>query len=166
MCRLIALLITLAVAACAPAMTSEQREAAFRDDTARLVRLSLTERLWPRFAENYRRQVTVFLPAPVPESVSRTVGEEIDALLSQKMSDLEARLSTMFTRRFTPSEIRQLLAFYQSDVGRKSLALSEEMTGESREAILEWSRDFENVLLERLGTRFAEEGIEFLPGQE
>ena len=163
MYRVIPLLLVLALAACTPALTPQEREAAYRNDLRRLVRISLTERLRPQIEASYRQQVAALLPADPPssEATNRMVDEEIGAVLDLKLADLEERLATIFAVHFTPGEIRQLLAFHESEVGRKSLAASAAMARESRDAIQEWSQEFEQALFERLTDRFATEGIEF-----
>jgi hypothetical protein len=164
MCRVIPLLLALALAsACTLAPTPEALEAANRNELQRLVQISLTERLRPQIAGSYRQQVTALLPAEPPPSAAATrlVDEEIEAVLDQKLADLDDRLGAIFASRFTPDEIRQLLAFHESEVGRKSLAASAAMAGESSVAIQEWSQGFEQALFERLTARFGAEGIEF-----
>jgi hypothetical protein len=163
MYRVIPLLLILALVACTPSLTPQEREAAYRNDLRRLVRISLTERLRSQLEASYRQQVSAALPADPPpsEATNRMVEEEIGAVLDQKLADLEERLATIFAVHFTPDEIRQLLAFHESKVGRKSLAASAAMARESRDAIQEWSQEFEQALFERLTDRFATEGVEF-----
>lgn len=163
MYRWVTLLLIIALAGCTPALTPQEQEAAYRSDLQRLVQVSLTERLRPKLVETYSQQVTALLPADSlpPETAARIVGEEVDAVLDGKMADLEARMMAMYADHFTPDEIRQLLAFHESEAGRKSMAVSAEMAGQSRDAVQEWSQDFEQALMERLNARFAAEGIEF-----
>jgi hypothetical protein len=163
MYRFIPLLLILALAACTHALTPQEQEAAYRNNLRRFVQLSLIERLRPQIEGTYRQQVAALLPADPPpsEATNRIVDEEIDAVLDQKLADLEERLAAIFASHFTPDEIRQLLAFHESEVGRKSQAASAAMAGESREAIREWSQEFEQALIERLTERFAAAGIEF-----
>jgi hypothetical protein len=155
--------LVLVLAACAPAPTSAEREAAYRTDLHRLVRITLTDRLRPKLAASYRDQLTTVLAAEAaaPENAVRIVDEEVNATLDLKMADLEKPLAEMFSSHFTPEEVSQLLAFQESAVGRKSMAASDEMAAESREAVQEWTTEFEAALFERLKTRFAEAGIEF-----
>jgi hypothetical protein len=107
--------------------------------------------------------VTALLPADPPpsEATNRIIDEVVGAVIDQKLADLEERLAAIFAEHFTPDEIRQLLAFHESEVGRKSLAASAAMAGESRAAIQQWSQEFEQALFERLTDRFTAEGIEF-----
>ena len=163
MYRVIPLLLILALAACTPSLTPQEQETANQNDLQRLVRISLTERLRPQIEASYRQQVTALLPADPPpsEATNRIIDEEVGSVIDQKLADLEERLAVIFAEHFTPDEIRQLLAFHESEVGRKSLAASAAMAGESRDAIQEWSREFEQALFERLTDRFATEGIEF-----
>lgn len=163
MYRAIPLIVILALAACTLAPTPQEREEAYRSDLQRLVRISLTERLRPQIEGSYRMQVSALLSEDPPPSAAtnRIVDEEIDAALDEKLAELEERLAAIFAARFTPDEIRQLVAFHESEVGRKSQAESAAMAEESREALQEWSQDFEQALVERLTARFAAEGIEF-----
>jgi hypothetical protein len=163
MSRLIPLLLILALAACTPSLPPQERETANRSDLQRLVQISLTERLRPQLEASYRQQVTALLPADPPpsEATNRIIDEVVGAVIDQKLADLEERLAAIFAEHFTPDEIRQLLAFHESEVGRKSLAASAAMAGESRAAIQQWSQEFEQALFERLTDRFTAEGIEF-----
>jgi hypothetical protein len=161
MYRFIPLLLILSLAACAPAPAPQEMEAANQRDLQRLVQISLTERLRPQLEASYRQQAMALLPADPPpsEAAIRVVGEEVDAVLDRKLVDLDDRLAAVFAAYFTPDEIRQLLAFHESEVGRKSAAVSAAMAGESREAIQEWSQEFEQALFERLTERLKKEGI-------
>lgn len=163
MYRFIPLLLILSLAACAPAPTPQELEAANRRDLQRLVQISLTERLRPQLEASYRQQATTLLPADPPpsETAILIVSEEIDAVLDLKLADLDDRLAAVFAAYFSPDEIRQLLAFHESEVGRKSMAVSTAMAGESRGAIQEWSQEFEQALFKRLTDRLAAEGIAF-----
>jgi hypothetical protein len=163
MFRFIPLLLIVALVGCTPAPTPQELETAYRNDLQRLVQVSLTERLRPQLEETYKQRVTALLPADPPpsETATRIVAEEVDAGLDRKMADLETRLTAIFTRHFTPEEVRQLLAFHTSEVGRKSMAAAAEMSRESQEAVQEWTRNFEQDLFEGLMKRFAAEGIEF-----
>jgi len=161
MFRLVPLLLILTLVACTPALTPQEREAANEKNLLRLVQISLTERLRPQLEASYRQQVASIMPAdsPPPEATEKIVNEEINAALDAKMADLDMRLAAIFASRFTPEDIRQLLAFHESEVGRKSMANSAEMAVESREAIQEWSQDFEQDLFERLSGRLSKEGM-------
>jgi len=160
--RLYPLLLLLVLSACTPTLTPQQQAVASEQQLLRLVRISLTERLQPQIEASYRQQVMALLPADPPpsETTIRMVDEEIDGAMKQKISELEERLAAIFSARFTPDEIRQLVAFHESEVGRKSHAESAAIAGESRDALQQWSQGFEQVLFERLTDRFSKEGLE------
>lgn len=161
--HLIPLLLILSLAACAPALSPQEQAAADERDVLRLVQISLTDRLRPQLEASYRQQVVSVLPAePLPsETAGRIVEEEISAALDAKMGALDKRLTSIFAARFSSEEIRQLLAFHESEVGRKSQKLSAALAAESGVAIQQWSQEFEQDLFERLTGRFSQEGVPF-----
>jgi hypothetical protein len=76
------------------------------------------------------------------------------------VAELELRLSTLYAKHFTPEELTQLAAFYQTPVGQKLLKHSEPMMRDMEQAlsavqasVFARTRALAQELLERLKKR-------------
>lgn len=75
-----------------------------------------------------------------------------DRLLTEARAhraDLEAAVIPIYARHFSDSELRQLIAFYQTPIGQKFVAEQPALLKESMQAGQEWGR--------QLGTRVAQQ---------
>ena len=85
-----------------------------------------------------------------------------DRLLAEakaRRGELEDLMVIIYERHFTTDELRQLLAFYQTPIGRKLLASQPSISQESMRAGEEWGGRVGNVVAEQL----AKEGLRSTP---
>jgi hypothetical protein len=73
--------------------------------------------------------------------------------------DLADRLALVYERHFTTEEIRQLLQFYETPIGRKLLATLPAITLESMQAGQEWGQR----IGAKIGAQLAAEGVFITP---
>ena len=70
------------------------------------------------------------------------------------------QVSLVYHNHFTHDEVRGLVAFYQTPLGRKLATEMPSMTQESMQAGLKWGQGLAPKLQERLRARFRERGVE------
>lgn len=172
--HLLCLALSLSLLACAgtaqkPVTTEAQdpapAEAAVSDpaaEAAQLIELSMTNRLTRSVAGNYRTMLEEMMAAETdaPEQVMAIVDDELQKLLARQEDQLVEDLVPVYLDYFTADEIHQLLAFYESDVARKSQELAPEIAEKTRPVLRSWSEGLGDQLLERVTGRLKEAGIE------
>lgn len=112
------------------------------------------------------RQMTETLRRTRPDlapELFTVLADEVNAIFAEEMSptgsfaDVVARV---YHNHFTHDEVRGLVAFYQTPLGRKLAAEMPAMTQESMQAGLKWGQGLAPKLQERLRARFRERGVE------
>ncbi|MBD3239679.1 MAG: DUF2059 domain-containing protein [Chitinivibrionales bacterium] len=111
-----------------------------------------------RMAELYRSTGT-----EVPDSVVRIVKEEVRTLVDEAAGEEGGLMDTLYAiyhEHFSHDDIKRLIAFYQTDVGRKAVRVMPVLTREAAKAGSEWGAHMAPVVADRLRERLDERGIE------
>lgn len=85
----------------------------------------IVSRTWPAMEPEIRRQL--------PDATAETLkGFRTDyvRIVTERTSELMAATPAIYARHYTAEELRQLVAFYRSPVGRKSLAVMPAIIGD------------------------------------
>lgn len=130
--RAAALAVCLCCAAVVPAQ-AEELSPARRQEVLRLVEAMGGKELIMQFVHQNMNTVKKFRPDITPEKAP-LVEREISAMVSEKIAapgGLAEQLLPVFAKRFTPQELRELTAFYESPTGRKVVSV---MPGAMKEA--------------------------------
>lgn len=130
--RAAALALCLCCAAVVPARAQELTPAR-RQEVLRLVEAMGGKELIMQFVHQNMNTVKKFRPDITPEKTP-LVEREISAMVSEKIAapgGLAEQLLPVFAKRFTPQELRELTAFYESPTGRKVVSV---MPGAMKEA--------------------------------
>ena len=85
----------------------------------------------------------------MPDRVWQELAEEF------KVDDLVDRLIPVYEKYYTRDDIRGIIAFYQSPLGRKLIAVQSQMAPD----ILEVSQEYARDLAQRLSARLKKEGV-------
>lgn len=86
------------------------------------------------------------------DEVNRTVAENIPAFVEL--------IVPVYHRHFSHAEIRELLAFYGTDLGRKTVAVMPFVMQDSMVVGQQWGRALAPVIQQRVRQRFRQEGID------
>ena len=92
-------------------------------------------------------------PEIPPEAMS-IIRAEVDKQLETDREQLLAQVAAIFDRSFTTAEIEELSQFYQTELGKKSLALMPKIMLENMEIGKRWGREVGPALKSRLEARF------------
>jgi len=95
-----------------------------------------------------------------PVEVYEIINDEVKGLLADKMPDLIAELVPIYHRHFTHAEIQQLIAFYRTDLGQKTLRELPRVIAESGQLGVQWGEMLGIALLERVDKRLSAEGVD------
>jgi hypothetical protein len=94
----------------------------------------------------------------IPERFYAVLGRELIALFEERMEapgGLVERLTSVYATHFTHPEVKQLLAFYQTPVGRKSMEILPLLVNESTA----WGQALAPEIQKRLRAALKKEGI-------
>ncbi|WP_137131279.1 DUF2059 domain-containing protein [Rhizobium sp. FY34] len=91
----------------------------------------------PNLAERLKNEYTLASPN-YQEQITKTVDEQALALAPRR-ADLENEVAAIFARSFTAEELKQIAAFYGSDVGKKYLTALPLVQRESVRAAEIWA---------------------------
>jgi hypothetical protein len=98
------------------------------------------------------------LPQRGVEITLEVMDEELSAALSGPDSMME-ELVAIYAKHYTHEEIKELIAFYESPLGRKVLSTMPVLLAESAEIAQRWSQSIMPRFQEKLRLRLVEEGL-------
>ena len=126
-----------------PPTPQQTEEAAKERDIRRLLQLNgtigLAEQVRDRFVHDAKE-----VYATVPQTAIVDFGNRI------KPDDFYALMVPIYARHFSHEEILQLIAFYESPVGRKLIASLPAMNLEAQDATSQWTRELTEKLVKEL----------------
>ena len=137
-----------------------------RDDIKKLMEVTgatqiagqMAESILQAFMQNLKQ-----LRPDVPNQAVTVMNDELVALFKEKMEapgglvDLQIPI---YNKYFTHSEIKGLLAFYQTDLGRKIVEVLPKVTSESMVTGQEWGKGLGPEIVQRLQSALKKQGIE------
>ncbi len=166
---LFALLLTfslLIAASPANAGSADELTPEKREDILLLLRQSGAESTGMILGVTMARQVVASVKTArpdVPPRVLAVLERELVRMLAEKMggaNGMVARMVPVYAELYTHEEIRQLLAFYQSPVGRKTVGLLPRLMARSQRIGQDMAKELQPELRERLTAALRREGIE------
>jgi uncharacterized protein len=127
----------------APPSPQQLEESSKERDVRRLLQLNgtlgLAEQVRTQFVHDARQ-----IYATVPQTAIMDFGNRI------KADDFYALMVPIYARHFSHEEINQLIAFYESPVGRKLIASLPAMNVEAQDATAQWTRELTQQLVQEL----------------
>jgi hypothetical protein len=99
----------------------------------------------------------------LPAKTYRILSEEINKVVDEHMTTRGGFLDMVvpiYAKHFTHKEIKALLKFYQTDLGRKTIKVWPLILQESMLLAQDWWKSLSPVIRKRVNNRFKNEGIE------
>ncbi len=168
MSRTIGFIAGLLLLAASPAVAEDLTVEKERD-IQKMLELTGALQVGSQFAEAVNRQMSEALKnlrPDVPERVFVILNEEIDSLMQQEMAPqggLARQMLAIYDRHFSHEEIKGLLNFYQTELGRKTIEVLPQISQESLIAGQQWAQRVGSELSRRLHQRLQKEGIQLEP---
>ena len=128
-----------------------------------LMELTGAQNLGQQFGKIMTQQIYQVLRSAKPETPERAfliIEEETNAMMDQESPALLASLVPIYDRHFSEAELKNLVAFYQTDLGKKTIAVMPMVMQESVAAGQSWGQAMSPKLMARLVERFKKEKIE------
>lgn len=127
-----------------------------RQDIRRLVELTGMGGVTAQCSDAMSRElVFVFKGAKqeVPDDLFLIIRKEVDAFYAEHANSPDGvleRILPLYEKHFSHAEIRDLLKFYQTDLGRKTAAVLPALSRESVDAGIAWGQEMTPRLLNRV----------------
>lgn len=152
----------------AAALAEEQAapSAEARPDIERLMQLTgaydteLIEQMSGMIAQQTARTIG----GDSPEAIARCIeiGTEIAFEAINEMfsdGDFQGEMNAIYAKYFSVEDIRQMIAFHETDVGKKSVEVMPKLMGESMQVTMQWMAKINPVIKERATKQLREEGL-------
>lgn len=163
-------IVTLAAALCClwqtPAAIAEDLSAAKKQDIMRLLDLTGAFRIGQIFSSTIVRQMSDVLRQArpdIPAAVMDVIPQAVDEVIAAEMTasgGFADLVVDVYHRHFTHDDVRGLIVFYETPLGRKLSGELPAMTQESMQAGVKWGTGIAPKIQERVKQRFREKGVE------
>jgi len=150
---------------CATAALADELTQAKIADTKKMLEASGGVMVGKQLASNMTQQIISILRKTRPDINARAlavVERELNSFLAEKIDapgGMVDRLVPLYANTFSHDEIKQILAFYQSPVGRKTLREFPQLYREGRKLGEAYAKEFGPELRLRLNEALLKEGV-------
>ena len=96
----------------------------------------------------------------IPPKALEFLPEEVGAVFDAHIPAFVAQIIPVYHRYFSAEEIKGMIAFYATDLGRKAISAMPGLMGESMAIGQKWGEGLSPELAERVRARLKKEGIE------
>jgi hypothetical protein len=86
--------------------------------------------------------------------------EEIGAVFEARAGSFKEIVIPIYHKYFTGEEIKEMIRFYSSDLGRKTIRIMPALINESLTAGQQWGQSLAPLITERVKARLKREGVE------
>jgi hypothetical protein len=145
-----------------PAVAQEPLTDAKRADILRLLQVTGSGQMALQLADPMVNSITATLKQArpdLPPRVSDIVKEEVLKLMQQRLGSLLNAIIPVYHDNFTHEEIKGLLAFYASPLGKKLIQTGPAVLQQAMKAGQQWGASLGPVIEDRLRARLASEGF-------
>jgi uncharacterized protein len=164
--RFLAIVAALTCMAQMPAVHADELTQAKRQDVLRLLELTGAFRVGQIFGSTIVRQMNDVLRTArpdIPADVMDILPKAVDEVIASEMTaagGFADLVVDVYQRHFTHEDVRGLIAFYETPLGRKLSAELPAMTQESMQAGMKWGASIAPKIQERVKQRFRERGVD------
>ena len=156
----------LAFAFCSAAFAADELTPEKRAEIERLIKLTGGRITASQVADATMQRLAATLKkskADIPDRVLAALNRELVVFFRPHVEapgGLADRLTALYHRNFTHAEITQLIAFYQTPFGRKTIDTLPKLTGEAISTANTWARALRPAIRERVEAVLKQEGME------
>jgi len=162
--RLILAILLLICIAAQPVIAAEPPADQKQRDIAHLIEMTGAQKLGLQFAQAINLQFSQALRyknPDIPDKAFTILEEELVTVFSNNIGSFIDMIVPVYDKYFTHEEIKGMIAFYETDLGKKAIEVIPQVMDESMLAGQQWGRELAPTLLANLKSRFKQEGIEF-----
>jgi hypothetical protein len=157
------ILLLLAVTGASSLTRAEDLTTAKRADIQRLLEttgaLSLGRQMSAYVVRHYTETLRQMRP-DIPAAALDTIPPVVDEVIGANLPAFAEKMIPLYHRYFTHAEIGALLAFYQTEAGRKSIQVMPQLLQESMQMGQKWGEALGPEIQRRVKERLKKEGVE------
>jgi len=131
--------------------TARADDAGKQAEIRRLIEVTGAHRALEKLASDMVRGLTPTIRAAFPDTRADVFGlllKEVERQYVRRTPDFVAALIPVYDRNFSQSEVREMLAFWNSDLGKKLRGLQMQLFRESAQAAQLWAQQAAPGLIE------------------
>jgi hypothetical protein len=114
--------------------------------------------LLPFLAQRVQNRLVSLRP-DLHELIAKTV-EDQALRLAARRADLDNAVALLWAREFTEDELKQIAAFYESDVGKKVITVGSKLGQQTVQAASNWSNRVGEELLDKTREELKKQGYD------
>lgn len=139
---------------------------ALRADIEKLMQITGPPDVTRQLSNFFIRQMSQAIKASRPDLPARTyqiLGEEINRVIEEQMTAKGGFLDMVvpiYAKHFNHKDIKGLLEFYQTDLGKKTIKIWPLIIQESMILAQDWSKSLKPLIQKNVNSRFKKEGID------
>jgi hypothetical protein len=144
--------------ACAEEISKE-----FRSDIVRLLKITGAEGLGLQMGAAVTNQVIDSLMKEnpkIPSKAVESIKDEISKVFAEEMPKLMVEIVPIYARHFTQNEVKGLIAFYSTPLGKKTIKTMPALMNACMQVGQAWGKAIEPGLGPRLESRLKREGFD------
>ena len=144
-------------------LAAEQLSAEKKADIEHLLEMTGAASMGKQMAVLTVAQLTQMLRRTHPEIPQKALDvlpAEIGAVFDEHMDSFKATVIPIYDKYFTGEEIKEMIRFYSTDLGKKTIKVMPSLLGESMQAGRKWGESLGPEIARRVRARLKQEGIE------
>jgi hypothetical protein len=96
----------------------------------------------------------------IPQEVIDGLPEDVAAVIDENIGHLKELYTIIYHKYFTAEEVKEMIQFYSTDLGKKTLRIMPALIQESAVAGQKWGQALAPQIEARIRTRLRREGVE------
>lgn len=156
--RLVTLALLLLIAGPASA---DELTASKRADIERLLQMTGALDIGKQMSAAVVNQMTKVVRQArpdIPSQVMAVMSDEINAVVSENVGDFKEAVIPIYHNNFTAEEVKGMIDFYSTDLGKKTIRVMPSLLNESMQAGQQWGQSLGPIIDQRIRARLKKEG--------
>jgi hypothetical protein len=153
---------TAAAPPAAPQAAAQPVSPEFEKDILRLLDVTGAQKLGEQLTNNFMQQFGQAIRTSNPNISPRTLevaNEVARSFFTERYPELLPKMVQAYARVLTPDDVKQLLAFYETPLGRRLIQVTPALSQAGAQAGQEWGQAMLPDLQQALQKRFKAEGL-------
>jgi hypothetical protein len=145
-----------------PAAAAQPVNPEFEKDILKLLEVTGAQRLGEQLTNNFMQQFGQAIRASnpnIPPRALEVANEVARSFFTERYSELVPRMVQAYAKVLTPDDVKQMLAFYETPLGRRLIQVTPALSQAGAQAGQEWGQSMLPELQQALQKRFKAEGL-------
>ncbi|MGY1489363.1 DUF2059 domain-containing protein [Methylobacillus pratensis] len=121
--------------------------------------MALSRQMSALVTAEYGRLVKQANPA-VPDELLTTIVPIVDEVLEAHAEDFKRAVVVLYHRHFSHEEMKQMIAFYKTDLGKKTVRIMPTLIKESMQVGQKWGASLQPEIEQRIRARLKKENFD------